>query len=177
VSSLDEVGLRLYGMGVMKKKLEIELSHLPEEGKTYSGELDAAVFGLSEGDARPVSGLEYDLFVQRFDDELLLRGFLSAAFEFTCVRTNNLFIQTISLEDVAVAIEVNSGMMDVSEAIREEVLINFPSYPRCDEGDEPMECNVDERYLALDKLPEDDVKEAPASEGPDIWSALDGLVD
>lgn len=157
----------------MQEKLEIDLGLLPEEGMAFSGELDAKVFGLSEKDAKPMGGLEYDLYVQRFDDELLLRGYLGAPFEFTCVRTNKSFVQTISLDEVAVSIEVVSGAVDVTEALREEVLINFPSYPRCDEGDEPMECELDERYLALDKPPEDSVSDAPSGEQGDQWSALD----
>ncbi len=159
----------------MQEKLEIDMAHLPEDGKEYIGVLDPKIFGLSERDAKPLGGLEFDLFVQRFDDELLLRGFLSAPFEFTCVRTNNLFVQTISLEDAAISLEVNSNMMDVTEAIREEVLINFPAYPRCDQGDVPMECKIDERYLALDKTTEDSVCGAPPRENTDQWSALDGF--
>ena len=168
----------------MKEKLEIDLAQLPEEGIAMSGELDPKVFELSEKDAKPQAGLEYDLYVQRFDDELLLRGSLGTPFEFKCVRTNNLFVQTISLEEVAVAVEVTSGTVDVTEALREEVLINFPSYPRCDEGDEPVECEIDERYLALDKPPEAGVCDAPSDEADssadlndpnDQWSALDGL--
>jgi len=158
----------------MEEKLEIDLAQLPEEGMAYSGVLDAKVFGLAESDAKPMGGLEYDLYVQRFDDELLLRGYLGCPFEFMCVRTNKLFVQTISLEEAAVALEVVSGTVDATEALREEVLINFPSYPRCDEGDEPMDCEVDERYLALDKPDEGSVTDAPPEGGEtdDQWSAL-----
>jgi hypothetical protein len=159
----------------MEEKLEIDLALLPEEGKAYAGELDPKVFGLSEKDAKPMGGLEYDLYVQRFDDELLLRGYLGSPFEFMCVITNKLFVQTISIEEAAVSVEVVSGTIDVTEALREEVLINFPSYPRCDEGDEPMECKLDERYLALDKPAEDSVSDAPSDEQGDQWSALDGF--
>lgn len=165
----------------MENKLEIDLAQLPEEGQAMSGELDPKIFGLSEQDAKPQAGLEYDLYVQRFDDELLLRGYLGAPFEFTCVRSNKLFVQTISLEEAAVSVEVTSGTVDVTEALREEVLINFPNYPRCDEGDEPMECELDERYLALDKVPEDGVSDAPSDEADsstgskDQWAALDGF--
>lgn len=159
----------------MQEKLEIDMAHLPEEGKAYSGVLDPKIFGLSENDAKPVGGLEYDLYAQRFDDELLLRGYLAAPFEFTCVRTNNLFVQTISLEDAAISLEVDSSIMDATEAIREEVLINFPAYPRCDQADEPMECKIDERYLVLDKTIEDSVSDAPPRESTDQWSALDGF--
>lgn len=159
----------------MQEKLEIDMAQLPEEGKAFSGVLDAKIFGLSENDAKPVGGIEFDLYAQRFDDELLLTGYIAAPFEFSCVITNNLFVQTISLEDAAISLEVISSTMDATEAIREEVLINFPAHPRCDQADEPMECKIDERYLALDKPMEDSVSDAPPRENADQWSALDGL--
>lgn len=159
----------------MQEKLEIDMAQLPEEGKAYSGVLDPKVFGLTEKDVKPVGGLEYDLYVQRFDDELLLRGYLGAPFEFTCVRTNKLFVQTISLEEAAVSLEVLSGTVDATEAIREEVLINLPDYPKCDQADIPMECKLDESYLALDKPVEDRVSDAPSAESGDQWSGLDGF--
>lgn len=161
----------------MEEKLVIDLALLPEEGKAYSGELDAKIFGLPENDAKPVGGLDYDLYVQRYDDELLLRGYVGAPFEFTCARTNKLFVQTISLEEVVVSLEVTAGTVDATEALREEVLINLPDYPRCDQADEPLECEVDERYLALDKPAQDSVSDAPSHEGEqaDQWSALDEL--
>lgn len=159
----------------MKKSLVIELVNLPEEGKAYEGELDQALYDLPERDAQPTGPLYYDLTVQRFEDELLVRGYLSSPFEFTCVRTNKKFIQTISLEEFAQSFEIEESNVDLTEALREEVLMAFPSYPRCDEGDEPMECNIDERYLAVDKDPEDGVDEAPQSKSDDRWDALDQL--
>ncbi|GAA5496180.1 uncharacterized protein SAMN02745181_2683 [Rubritalea squalenifaciens DSM 18772] len=159
----------------MRKTLIIDLATLPEEGKEFSGELDPTVFDLPKGDAQPQGPLEYDLYVQRFEDELLFRGSISAAFQFECVRDNQLFTQTISIEECAIAIEIESSTVDATEALREEVLINFPAYPRCDEADEPHECNIDERYLAVDKPTDDGVDEAPPSEGDDPWSALDSF--
>lgn len=159
----------------MKKSLVIELVNLPEEGKAYEGELDQALYDLPERDAQPTGPLYYDLTVQRFEDELLVRGYLSSPFEFTCVRTNKKFIQTISLEEFTQSFEIEESNVDLTEALREEVLMAFPSYPRCDEGDEPMECNIDERYLAVDKDPEDGVDEAPQSKSDDRWDALDQL--
>ncbi len=159
----------------MSEELIIELAYLPEEGKAYSGELDHKVFGLPDNDAKPLGGLEYDLYVQRFDDELILRGYLAAPFNFKCVRTNKFFKKTIILEEVGIGIEIVGGSVNATEHLREELLINFPAYPRCDEGDDPEECELDERYLALDKPVEDSVTDAPPSKSDDRWSALDGF--
>lgn len=159
----------------MKSSLVIELATLPEEGKQYSGQLDSAIYQLPEHDAQPTSPLEYDLFAQRFEEELLVRGFLSSSFEFTCARDNQKFIQTISLEQFATAIEIDTSSIDLTEALREEVLINFPSYPQCTEADDPHVCKLNDKYLAVDKTLDDGVDEAPQSKSDNQWGALDDL--
>lgn len=156
----------------------IQLATLPDEGKLYAGELPKEVFGLAEDDAQAVGPLEYNIWVQRFGSELLMTGSLAAAFEFTCVRTLNLFVKTIRLEDAAVSIEIErEGEVDVTEALREEVLINFPRDPRCEDGDVPQKCEIDSRYLSVDKSPEDGLPTLPRAESDDRWSALDILKD
>ncbi|MFT4175653.1 MAG: hypothetical protein QM627_03275 [Luteolibacter sp.] len=162
----------------MKDHLIIDLATLPEEGKEFSGELPKEIFDLPDGDAVPAGPLEYDLRAQRFGNELLLQGTLSAPFEFTCVRTLHPFIQTIRLDHAAVSLEIEKQVeIDVTEALREEILVNFPIDPRCEEGDVPQQCEIDPRYLSVDKPVEDELSTPPRAEGDDRWSALDTLKD
>lgn len=141
-----------------------------------SGQLHENIFDLPQGDARALGPLSYKLWVQRFDSELLLTGSLSAPFEFTCVITLKIFTQTISLPEAAISVEIgNSGRIDIAEALREEVLIEFPLDPRCDEGDVPESCEIDSRYLAVDKFAENGVSPAPRNESDHRWSALNDL--
>jgi len=162
----------------MRGHLTIDLATLPEEGRSLSGELPKEVFDLPEGDAKAVGPLEYDVLVQRFGSELLLTGTLSAPFEFICVRTLHPFVQTIRLDAAAVSIEIgNASEIDVTEALREEILINFPVDPRCEEGDVPQKCEIDPRYLSVDKPAEDELPTPPRAGGDDRWSALDNLKD
>ena len=162
----------------MSTSLIIDLESLPEEGMSLSGELSGALFDLPQGDARSVGPLHYELWAQRFGNELLLTGALSAPFEFTCVRTLHPFIQTISLENAAISLEIGkSSELEASEALREEVLIQFPANPRCEDADEPQECKIDSRYLSVDKPGDDGLSTPPRTEGDDRWSALDDLKD
>jgi uncharacterized metal-binding protein YceD (DUF177 family) len=162
----------------VKSKLVIDLASLPEDGKGFAGELDPAIYDLPEGDAVPVGPLVYELTVRRFESELLLTGLLESAFEFTCVRTLHPFVQTICLEDAAISVEIGSQVeIDVTEALREEVLINFPANPRCEDGDEPGECKIDPRYFVVDKTAEGNLDCPPRAEGDDRWSALDQIKD
>ena len=160
------------------KRLIIDLATLPDDGKNFAGELPKEIFDLPPGDAQPVGPLVFDVHAQRFGSELLLTGSLSAPFEFTCVVTLQSFVQTIRLEAAAVSLEIISeGEIDATEALREEVLIHFPVTPRCDEADVPMPCEIDPRYLAVDKTPEDGLATPPRAESDDRWSALDTLQD
>ena len=162
----------------MSDRLKIDLTSLPEEGREFAGELPATVFDLPEGDAVPVGGLSYQLHATRFESELLLTGRLSAHFEFTCVRTLHPFVQTIVLENAAVSLEIGvDPEIDVTDALREEILIEFPAAPRCDDADEPQTCEIDPRYLSVDKPGSDALPTPPRAGGDDRWSALDRLND
>jgi uncharacterized metal-binding protein YceD (DUF177 family) len=162
----------------MKGHLMIDLANLPEEGKEFAGELPKEIFDLPEDDAQAVGPLEYDLQAHRFGSELLLTGTISAPFEFTCVRTLHPFVQTIRLENAAISLEIEKeGPMDVTEALREEVLLNFPIDPRCEEGDVPQKCEIDSRYLSVDKSAEDGLPTPPRAGSDDRWSALDNIKD
>ncbi|MBB80403.1 MAG: hypothetical protein CMN02_05270 [Roseibacillus sp.] len=158
------------------ERLVIDLALLPEDGQLLEDELSSAIFDLPENDAKPLGPLFFSLQVQRFGDELLLQGNLRAPFEFLCVRTLTAFKKTIDLPETTIALEIGTrGEIDATEALREEILLNFPAYPRCDEGDEPVKCEINPRYLAVDKATTDDVDDPPAAEGDSRWAALDEL--
>lgn len=160
----------------MKDRLLIDLLTLPDEGKDFAGALAPGIFDLPEGDAKALGPLEYELHAQRFGTELLLTGCLSAPFEFICVRTLHPFKQTIRVSDAAISLEIGDvAQIDATEALREEILVHFPVDPRCDEGDEPQRCEIDPRYLSVDKPRQDALTTAPRDGGDDRWSALDDL--
>lgn len=156
--------------------MNIELANIPEEGLSLSGELPASIFDLPDEDALADGPLSYDLHVQQFDDELLLRGFISAPFIFTCVRTLHPFRQTITIPHAALAINTEGKeVVDPTDDLREEILILMPANPKCDDADEPQHCEIDSKYLALDKDPDSGVKTPPAVEGDSRWDALDAI--
>ena len=161
----------------MKKNLTIDAGTLPEEGKIFSGELDGSMFDLPDKDTHAVSPLEYDIQVQKFDSELLVRGNASVTMRFTCVRTLQPFEQTITAESFGISIELTGNEIELSNCLREEIVVLFPDYPRCDEADEPMDCEIDSRYLAVDKPTHDDVKTPPHDATPNPWDALDAISD
>ncbi|MEN8772223.1 MAG: hypothetical protein ABF382_01585 [Akkermansiaceae bacterium] len=156
--------------------MKIDLANLPSEGQQFEGKLPPEIFDLQESDIISVGPLKYSLFTQRFDTELLLTGSLEATFELTCMRSLHPFKQTISMPSAAVSIELgNDGIVDPAPQIREEILLELPTNPRCEDGDTPGNCEIDPKYLAVDKPTDDGVEPAPAPEKPNPWGALDTL--
>ncbi|WP_367872729.1 DUF177 domain-containing protein [Luteolibacter sp. Populi] len=160
----------------MLPRLTIDLATLPEEGKNFSGEISAEMFDLPTHDPQPVGPLTYELRAQRFESELFLSGSISAPFELTCVRTVHPFVKTLRVNPLNLSVEIEQeGPLDITDALREELLLEIPDYPRCDDADVPMHCEIDPRYLAVDKPLGDTVETRPRATGDDRWSALDAL--
>lgn len=156
--------------------MKIDLANLPDEGQHFEGEISPDIFELEGSDIVSASPLHYSLFAQRFDTELLLSGSLEATFELTCMRSLHPFHQTISMPAAAISIELGGdGIVDAAPQIREEILLELPTNPRCENGDTPMKCEIDPKYLAVDKPVDDGVDNAPAQEKPNPWGALDAL--
>lgn len=158
-------------------QLLISLENLPEEGKLFEGELNADIFALPQNDStHPTGNLTYSLFVRRFENELLVRGKLSAPFSFTCVRCLTPYVQTIDLDDFSTLIEIGEqNSIDLTEIIREEIVISLPPHPKCSDGDLSQECNVNSLYLRVDKHPQDGVNSSRTNEDPGVWDVLDSL--
>ena len=162
----------------MHDRFVIDLATLPEQGKQFTGELPPEIFDLPPDDAVPASPLRYDLHAQRFGSELLLTGSIEAAFDFICVRTLHPFRQTIRLPKATISLELASeAPVDASDALREEILIQFPADPVCDAADTPMGCEIDPRYLAVDNPAPHGVDPPPPRQGDQRWAALDALKD
>ncbi len=156
--------------------MQIDLADLPEDGKQFDGEIPPEIFDITGTDIVSVSPLKYSLFVQRFDTELLLTGPIEASFQLTCQRSLHPFAKTISMPSVAISIELGAdGFVEAGEHIREEILLELPTIPRCEDGDDPGNCEIDPKYLAVDKPADDGVDNAPAQEKPNPWAALDAL--
>jgi len=101
--------------------MQIDLADLPEEGKQFDGEISPEIFDIIGTDIISVSPLNYSLFVQRFDTELLLTGPIEAAFQLTCQRSLHPFSKTISMPNVAISIELGAdGFVEAAEHIRED---------------------------------------------------------
>ena len=156
---------------------KIDLRNLPEDGKDLTGTLTPQFFELSEtDDVKAVSPLHYDLHVERDGKDVLVSGRLEAGFELVCGRCLQTFGQHVELDgyQAEIPIEDPAATIDLTEAVREDILLALPSYPRCENGNvEPRECPAQGKF---EPATDESAPGEPAGpQARDVWNVLDQL--
>ena len=151
--------------------MKIEIPKLAPEGDSFTGEESAEILTLgAQEQVRAEGPVHYDFFVQVIGHELVVRGSLSARFAATCGRCAEIFSTNMVISDFLRAFELSDGqdVMDLTDDIREEVLINLPHYPVCKSDCRGLcpQCGGNLNHGACGcKAPTADLR----------WSGLDGL--
>lgn len=140
-------------------KFEILVARLDADGDYYEGELDCSVLEMDEDRyARPFAGLRYKLFAQILGTELLVRGSLEQDFTADCARCGEEFDFTLEVPDFTVSVEVKerTEIIDLTEELRESIILALPTYPVCSETcpgvERKDEMPSDDRWNVLDNL-------------------------
>jgi len=137
-------------------KLVIDTSRVDPEGEEIEGEV--AAVNLDEEFVRSFGGVRYRLSLQVFGTELLVRGHLEQDFDLVCSRCGKDFDDTISVDDFTVSHEISekSPEVDLTEDIRESIILALPTYPVCAEACpgivQKEERPSDDRWSALDQF-------------------------
>ncbi len=154
----------------MDEKLVIDVARLDADGEEFEGVVDDAVLELDGDLVRPFGGIRYSLSAQLLGRELLVRGRLSQDFDAVCSRCGADFDFTVTESDFMVSVETDekAEFVDITDEVRQSVLLALPTYPVCksdclgvcsqcgknlNEG--PCACSReerDERWGALDAL-------------------------
>jgi uncharacterized protein len=115
----------------------INVSHIPESGRKFYEEEPGEILGLGEADEFYAAGpVSCDLYAQVVDETLIVRGTLSVPLKAHCARCTQIFSTTVTdsgfLRDFS-GIQ-GTEEVDVTEDIREAILLSLPHFPLCDEG-------------------------------------------
>lgn len=148
----------------------IEIFKLSPEGSQLVGEDPGEILELENDKFAHAAGpVKYDLFAYMAPHELIVKGTLTAELSMLCGRCAEFFSTFITVSSFLHAYPVAEGVdkVDLTPDIREDILLEIPSYPSCPwkgGGVCPNSgVNLDEMKL----------KEALPSDG--AWSALDDL--
>jgi uncharacterized metal-binding protein YceD (DUF177 family) len=141
----------------LETRLVIDLARLDPDGEDLDGEVD--IVDLDEPYVRPFGGVRYRLNAQVFGTELLVRGHLEQDFDLVCSRCGNDFDTTVAVDDFTVSIEISDGQsqVDLTDDVRECIILTLPTYPVCDEDCPGIAQKTENQAFA------------------GCWSALDGL--
>jgi uncharacterized protein len=140
----------------MENKLLIEVDRLDVEGEEIEGEVD--IVDIDEEFVKPFGGVRYRLFVKVFGSELLVQGRMEQDFDLVCSRCGKDFDDTVKVEDFTVSVEIDekTGVVDLTEEVRESIILALPTFPLCDEECPGIENKsvmpTDDRWGALDGL-------------------------
>ena len=121
--------------------LLINLRHLERDDLSLQGELPVAELDLDIRDEmiRPEKPLNYNLAIQKLDDNLLVRGQLVLPLACECVRCLKAFEYALKLSDWTCllplsgeeSVPVAADSVDLTPFFREDILLALPQHPLC----------------------------------------------
>ncbi|MCF7849339.1 MAG: DUF177 domain-containing protein [Kiritimatiellales bacterium] len=151
--------------------MNILIARIPEEGMHFDGDDPAEIMGLENDPFIKVQGdVVYSLYAQHVSEELVVRGKFAVDVALKCARCSEFFSTTVSDSDFlrAYPASKDADQIDITEDIREALLLNMPGFAVCSESCKGLcvQCgkNLNEGPCACEK-----------SGGLDAWQALDNL--
>lgn len=148
---------------------------IPEEGLRISGEIEEDIFQLEDKTVQPVGPVRYEGHLSNITGSILFLGALSSDFQLECIRCLEPFIARVSLEGHGLQTEIESSdTIDLTELIREDILLALPPHPRCEEGVSERRCPAEGKFLTSDSYKPVDEE---SSTGSSAWEGLDDLTE
>ena len=151
--------------------MQIWIARIPEEGSHYEGEEPCSIMELENDPFIKNAGdVRYELYAQHISDELVVRGTLSVDLNLKCTRCAEFFSTTVTDSDFLRAYTASKDVdsVDITEDMREDILLNITDFPICSEECKGLcaQCGADLNKGSCD---------CEAGERPNPWSALDNL--
>jgi uncharacterized protein len=114
----------------------IQISKISKDGSTFQGALSPHEVGFEGYEmVHPAGDLAYHLKVELIGTEILLRGSTRLPVECTCVRCGEMFSTMLEDSSFLRAYECKPEMfeLDLSEDLRESIILVLPPHPVCRE--------------------------------------------
>jgi uncharacterized protein len=152
--------------------MNIDPCQIPAEGALLAGEQDASFVNSQDGSLKAQTPLSYELQATLLEGELILEGWIEVGLDLRCDRCLETFRKTVRLDPYQL-IEIIEKLdsADLTDRLRDDILLDLPGYPKCENADNPRDCPA----LAI-VSPDSDFQpiEIPKTD-KSAWEALDGL--
>ena len=150
--------------------MKIHINQIPVDGLHLEGEESADILELQDESVRAISPISYVLDVGLSHGGLFATGSLSTDLEMECVCCLNRFRYSLQVPNFAVQVELsNSESVDLTDNVREDILLALPPYPHCDWNG--VQACPGVRVIA--QVREQEPAAEPEGENP--WATLDRL--
>ena len=148
-------------------EMKVHVLQIPEDGLHIEGEEPSEILDLHESRTRATGPIGYSLDLGLSDGGLFATGTLAVDVECECVRCLEKFPRTLTVDDFACQVELEGReMVDLTEHVREDILLTLPAHPHCDWDGEKV-CKAQFRNAPSEAEPLDDPR--------DVWKGLDQL--
>ena len=143
-------------MDEVETRFVIDASRVDSDGEELEGEVECV--GLDEEFVKSFGGVRYRLNAQLFGTELLVRGHLEQDFDLVCSRCGKDFDDTIHVDDFTQSYQIDekNPEVDLTEDVRESIILTLPTYPVCVETcpgiEQQVEKPKDDRWDVLNSL-------------------------
>ena len=161
-------------------RFTIHLRDLEKESLRFDGEVepDEVDWNLSDELIQAKGGLGYSLEIEKHEQNLLIQGQLSQSFVCECVRCLQSFTLPILLDawsgfaalEGEDSLEVVNDLIDLTEILREDVLLALPQHPHCGPQCPGL---ADSAYVKV--APRLSATDELSSGAKSAWDALDHL--
>jgi len=114
--------------------MKIHINQIPVEGLHLEGEERGEILELrKEDNARVVAPIRFTLDIGLSHGGIFATGTLETEFEVECVCCLDRFRLPLCVPEFAVQVELsNAETVDLTENVREDILLALPPYPHCD---------------------------------------------
>jgi len=155
--------------------MKVHLNQIPDEGLHVEGAESSSILDLHDESVQSVSDVRYALDVGLSDGGLFATGKLETDLELECVACLEHFPYELRIPDFACQIELTSSeTVDLTESIREDILLALPPHPHCDWDGERVCKGAFPRSKT--ETASESLSDSQDTEGTrDVWGALDQL--
>ena len=157
--------------------LSVTIDNIPATGLQLEGQLGDDIFQLPETAIRYEGPLSYNLTVFVEDGSAIVSGSLKSPFALECTRCLTPFPYTVELPHYSAELPLeNAGIVDLTDQIREDILLALPSYPKCEQatGDDRT-CPQAGSFDGSQEGNDGENAESGASGRSEVWDILDQL--
>ena len=157
--------------------IDFDLREIPDEGLALNGEISENIFELPATERiRPILPLSYQARAYIIEGELTIEGDFQAEFELECSRCLKSFVFQVKLQahELTENLE-NPTEADLTQALREDILLALPVYPHCEEGKIPRKCPAEGKFETSGRAPLEAGSADSDAEAPNPWAELDKI--